>query len=253
MAGALRAQQSPGGVVLAGAAGVGKTRLAREAVQRAAPQGAAVRWAYATVSARSTPLGAFEGLLGDLGSDPAQRVRRAVTALGASSGAPPLAVVDDAHESSDELSAIVVHSLVVRRAATVLVTHRSGEPAPDAVTALWKDEHLPRLELQALSVAETRVSSQTRAGRSARLGGGRSALVRVRATCSTCATWWTASCDPDGSARWRESGSGPRPRRSAPSWPRSCAARWVNSRRRCSTSSTSWPWVSRFRSMPSAP
>ena len=154
MAAALRAQRSPGGVVLAGAAGVGKTRLAREAVQRAAPPGTAVRWAYATVSARSTPLGAFEGLLGDLGSDPAQRVRCAVAALGASSGPPPLVVVDDAHEL-DELSAVVVHSLVVRRAATVLVTLRSGEQAPDAVTALWKDEHLPRLELQALSVAET--------------------------------------------------------------------------------------------------
>ena len=48
-----------------------------------------------------------------------------------------------------------MHNLVVRDAATVLVTLRSGEPAPDAVTSLWKDEHLPRLELQALSAAET--------------------------------------------------------------------------------------------------
>ena len=140
--------------MLAGAAGVGKTRLAREALKRAAGQHTETRWAYGTASARSTPLGAFEGLLGDLGSDPARIVRRAVDALGSSSGPRPLIAVDDAHEL-DELSALVVHNLVVRGAATVLVTLRSGEQAPDAVTSLWKDEHLPRLELQALSAAET--------------------------------------------------------------------------------------------------
>jgi hypothetical protein len=32
---------------------------------------------------------------------------------------------------------------------------RSGEPAPDTVTALWKDDHLPRLDLAALDGAET--------------------------------------------------------------------------------------------------
>ena len=140
--------------MLAGAAGVGKTRLAREALKRAAGQHTETRWAYGTASARSTPLGAFEGLLGDLGSDPARIVRRAVDALGSSSGPRPLIAVDDAHEL-DELSALVVHNLVVRGVATVLVTLRSGEEAPDAVTALWKDEHLPRLELQALSASET--------------------------------------------------------------------------------------------------
>jgi DNA-binding CsgD family transcriptional regulator len=151
---ALRSRTSRGGVVLAGAAGVGKTRLAREALQRAAAQGRQIRWAYGTASARSTPLGAFEGLLGDLGSNPNQIVPRAVEALTSSTGPRPLIAVDDAHEL-DELSALVVHSLVVRGAATVLVTLRSAERAPDAVTALWKDEHLPRLELQALSAAET--------------------------------------------------------------------------------------------------
>jgi DNA-binding CsgD family transcriptional regulator len=154
VAAALRSRTSGRGVVLAGAAGVGKTRLAREALRRAAPQGSGTRWAYGTASARSTPLGAFEGLLGDLGPDPANVVRRAVESLGSPSGQRPLIVIDDAHEL-DELSALVVHSLVVRGTATVLVTLRSGDQAPDAVTALWKDEHLPRLELQALSAAET--------------------------------------------------------------------------------------------------
>lgn len=42
----------PVGVVLAGAAGVGKTRLAREALAVAAQRGALTRWAVATVSDR---------------------------------------------------------------------------------------------------------------------------------------------------------------------------------------------------------
>ena len=122
----------------------------------------------------------------------------------------------------------MVHSLVVRRAATVLVTLRSGEHAPDAVTALWKDEHLPRLELQALSVAESgtllsRVldAPLDSAGvdRLWSLSQGNSLYLRHLVD--------GVLADPDGSARWRGSGSGPRLRRSAPSWPRSCAARWV--------------------------
>jgi len=202
--------------VLAGAAGVGKTRLAREALKRAAGQHMETRWAYGTASARSTPLGAFEGLLGDLGSDPARIVRRAVDALGSSSGPRPLIAVDDAHEL-DELSALLVHNLVVRGVATVLVTLRSGEEAPDAVTALWKDEHLPRLELQALSAAETTALLEqvldapvdsTGVDRLWSLSQGNLLFLRHLVD---------GSCDPVASARLPASGSGPRPLSSASS------------------------------------
>ncbi|HEX2285583.1 MAG TPA: helix-turn-helix transcriptional regulator, partial [Mycobacterium sp.] len=60
---------------------------------------------------------------------------------------------DDAH-LLDDLSAFTVHQLVTRRLATVILTIRSGEPAPDAITAIWKDHHLQRLELQPLSLPE---------------------------------------------------------------------------------------------------
>jgi hypothetical protein len=58
-----------------------------------------------------------------------------------------LVFVDDAH-LLDDLSALVLHHLVHSRAAAVIVTIRTGEPAPAAVTALWKDGLLRRYELE---------------------------------------------------------------------------------------------------------
>jgi DNA-binding NarL/FixJ family response regulator len=141
--------------VLAGAAGVGKTRLAREALAAAQQRGALTQWAVATASARVLPLGAFAATLGVVGSDPARLVRQATEALLTGAGRAGVIVgVDDAH-LLDELSAVLVHQLVLRRVAGVVLTLRSGERAPDAVTALWKDGHLPRLELGPLSRDET--------------------------------------------------------------------------------------------------
>jgi len=150
--------------VLAGAAGVGKTRLAREVLATAQRRGALVRWAVATASARALPLGAFAATLGVVGADPARLVRQASEALLAGAGRAGVVVgVDDAH-LLDELSAVLVHQLVLRRVASVVLTLRSGESAPDAVTALWKDGHLPRLELAPLSPAETATLVEARLG-----------------------------------------------------------------------------------------
>ncbi|MFD0451414.1 hypothetical protein ACFQZK_11675 [Rhodococcus aetherivorans] len=62
--------------------------------------------------------------------------------------------IDDAH-LLDELSAFVIHHVALRGTARLIVTVRSGEPAPDAVTALWKDGMLLRLDLQPLSRSES--------------------------------------------------------------------------------------------------
>ncbi|MGH9061612.1 MAG: helix-turn-helix transcriptional regulator, partial [Acidimicrobiales bacterium] len=151
-------------MVLAGPAGVGKTRLAREALSAAGQRGAVTRWAVATASARALPLGAFAATLGLVGPDPARLVRQASEALVAGAGRAGVVVgVDDAH-LLDDLSAVVVHQLVLRRAASVVLTLRTGEVAPDAVTALWKDGHLPRLELQPLSQEETATLVEARLG-----------------------------------------------------------------------------------------
>ncbi|MCJ0903439.1 helix-turn-helix transcriptional regulator [Rhodococcus sp. ARC_M6] len=144
-----------GGVVVVGPAGVGKSRLAREVLASAAAKGCVVRWAVATASARSLPLGAFTEWTGAPTTDPLQLVRGVIGALtDRSNGADVVVGVDDAH-LLDDLSAFVLHQLVLRGAAKVIVTVRRGEPVPDAVQALWKDERLDRLELHPLSQSES--------------------------------------------------------------------------------------------------
>ncbi|MBV8785547.1 MAG: LuxR family transcriptional regulator [Mycobacterium sp.] len=143
------------GVVIAGSAGVGKTRLAREAMAAASRRGMVVRWLAGTLAAQSVPLGACVQWAERLGGNPVQLVGRAIKAITASpDDTRVLVVVDDAH-LLDNLSAFVLHQLVQRRAATVLLTIRTGAQPPDAVTALWKDGHLRRLDLQPLSRAES--------------------------------------------------------------------------------------------------
>lgn len=140
------------GIVVAGPAGVGKTRLAREALAGTGGRGATVVWAHGSTAARPLPLGAFAGLLDVPAGDAAETIGRALDQLARQQ--PLVLAVDDAH-LLDEHSAIVLHRVVVRRLAPAVVTLRTGEPAPDTVTSLWKDDHLPRVDLAPLDVAET--------------------------------------------------------------------------------------------------
>jgi DNA-binding NarL/FixJ family response regulator len=143
------------GIVLSGAAGVGKTRVAREAVAGCGRRGARRHWIVGTASARGVPLGAFADIASDFGPDPLRRVREVIDGLiGDRQGEDVIVGVDDAH-LLDDLSAFTVHQLVTRRLAIVIMTIRSGESPPDAITAIWKDHHLERLELQPLSMIET--------------------------------------------------------------------------------------------------
>jgi DNA-binding CsgD family transcriptional regulator len=140
------------GIVVAGPAGVGKTRLAREALAVAARGGAQVLWSHGSAVARTLPLGAFTGLFDVPSGDTAHTVGRALEQLAQHRS--PVLAVDDAH-LLDEHSAILLDRVVEHGAAPVLVTVRTGEPAPDAVTALWKDERLERLDIAPLDPAQT--------------------------------------------------------------------------------------------------
>ena len=92
------------GVVIAGAAGVGKTRLAREVLRRAEASGECTKWIVGTESARALPLGAFIGALGDAMSDPLANVRRVINSFVAQQRRGRVVVgVDDAHLLFGEL------------------------------------------------------------------------------------------------------------------------------------------------------
>ena len=58
-------------------------------------------------------------------------------------------VVDDA-QWLDEASAVVLHQLVAQRDVTLLATSRTDEPAPEPVTALWKDGLVDRIDVAPL-------------------------------------------------------------------------------------------------------
>lgn len=152
---ALRRVDRPRGVLLAGSAGVGKTRLAREAAAIAERRGTAVHWVSATMSSQPVPLGAFSGLVDDIDDAPTRLLSRVTERLASTAGSASVVLVTDDGHLLDEVSALLVHQLSVGRRVGMLVTIRTGDPCPSAIAALWKDELLERLELQPLSQMET--------------------------------------------------------------------------------------------------
>jgi DNA-binding CsgD family transcriptional regulator len=161
------ADTAAGGVVLAGEAGIGKTRLAREALARAEAAGWEVEWLAATRAAASIPFGAVSHLLPPaerLGDDRLDTLRRTAELLAERSRGRPLVLgVDDAH-LLDDASAALVHQLAIRGLAVVVATVRTGEPAPDPVIALWKNGLARRLDLSALPPSATAELLERRLG-----------------------------------------------------------------------------------------
>ncbi len=139
------------GAVLIGEAGIGKSRLLAEAVDRIAPSAGRVVRVAATESLAAVPFGAFAGALA-LESEPRQSVEALSRFVHALAGDGPLddvvVAVDDAH-LLDEASAGLLF-VAARSGARVLATVRTHEPCPDAVVRLWKDELAPRLDVQPL-------------------------------------------------------------------------------------------------------
>src|SRR4051812_11097394 len=159
VASALRSRTGRG-VVLAGGAGVGRSRLAAETARAFG----AVQRVVGTRCGAALPFSAFAGLRAAEGraGDP---MREVAAALRRPPGQErPVLVVDDAHLLDPE-SAALVHHLAVRRGARLVVTVRDGEPAPDAVVALWKDDLLRRVEVPPLTCDDlTRVLGNALSG-----------------------------------------------------------------------------------------
>jgi DNA-binding CsgD family transcriptional regulator len=154
------AMSSKRGAVVTGGPGAGKTALATACLGALEPRGVLALRTTATRSARELPFGAFAPFLppdpsGDTHSreDLGELLGRYVRTVAESARGRPLVVfVDDAH-LLDDGSATLLHQLALTRAATVLVTVRTGENAPDPVVALWKDGPAERIEVLGLERA----------------------------------------------------------------------------------------------------
>jgi DNA-binding CsgD family transcriptional regulator len=137
-------------MTIAGAPGVGKTRLAHEAAALAAARGITVRWLTGAATTAAIPMGAFaEWVEGTPGDSPAA-LHRVVTRLARSIPSPQWIVVDDAH-LLDDGSAAVLAELARLGTVTVVTTARAGAPCPAPLVALHADRRACRLELQSLS------------------------------------------------------------------------------------------------------
>ncbi|HYV60635.1 MAG TPA: LuxR C-terminal-related transcriptional regulator [Acidimicrobiia bacterium] len=147
-----------GGVLFAGPAGVGKTRLAVECLGLASQRGYRTAHVRANRSSATIPYGAFAALLppatsresesrGDLLRYFAEAI------LDDPDGRRLLLVVDDAHDLDDASAALLLH-LVLHGSVFPVVTLRTAEPAPESVVMLWKDELLHRIEVSPLTVAD---------------------------------------------------------------------------------------------------
>ena len=138
-----------------GAAGVGNSRIAREALSAAESKGCEIRWAVGVSSARELPLGALAEWAGSAVAQPLQLVRGVIESLtSASPGARVVVGVDDVH-LLDDLSTFVVHQIVQRGAAKVVLTVRDGEPISAGTQEIWKAGQFERLDLQPLPYDET--------------------------------------------------------------------------------------------------
>jgi hypothetical protein len=143
------------GVVLWGAAGVGKSRIAREALAAAASRGAEIRWAVATTSARTLPLAAFAAFASSGSADTLQLVRSVIEALTAAPQAPRWS----------SLSMMSICSMTSRRSCSNRSLRddppRSCSPSelrsrfPPGVQEMWKHGQFDRIDLQPISRDET--------------------------------------------------------------------------------------------------
>ncbi|MFG1883643.1 AAA family ATPase [Micromonospora sp. NPDC049102] len=139
------------GLVLVGDAGVGKTRLLREALARAGESGVECHWVSATGAARSIPFGAVSHLIPAPSRPYADPMGLVVTVerdfARRSAGRTVMIGIDDAH-LLDEPSAGLLHQLAVHGLAVAVATVRAGEPLSDALTSLWTGDG--RLEVRPL-------------------------------------------------------------------------------------------------------
>ncbi|MGB7144084.1 MAG: AAA family ATPase, partial [Mycobacterium sp.] len=141
------------GVALFGDSGVGKSTLARALATTVKSGGRTVRYVLGTQTGFAMPLGAFyRSVTVDAPREPAAMLAAAHRALEQDENL--VVVVDDA-QWLDPLSSTLVYQLAASGSARVIVTIRSGENVSDAVTALWKEQLLLSLRVEAFTREQT--------------------------------------------------------------------------------------------------
>lgn len=164
-------------VVVAGPAGVGKTRLVEHCLAAHLAGGGSGRRCIANVSLSSVPFGALAGLVPS--PLPAQQLGHPLTgadrlaafgevadhlrSLGATDLQPFVLCVDDIHDL-DEASSGLLSQLVAAAPVQVVCTYRTGMSLPAGVAALWSIPSLLRLDITPFSRSELDVAVEKMLG-----------------------------------------------------------------------------------------
>ena len=131
-----------------GDAGVGKSRLLATISDRAELLGWSVTRVAGSRSLTGVPFGAYAAVLGESvskGAGDLFSILQGALAELQADDRPVLLTIDDAHQLDDGGAALAV--LAARSGLVVMASVRRGEPCPEAVTALWKDDLAARLDL----------------------------------------------------------------------------------------------------------
>ncbi|WP_406066911.1 LuxR C-terminal-related transcriptional regulator [Streptomyces sp. NBC_01077] len=145
------------GVLLAGASGTGKTRLAAEALRELGSEIEVVPVVAAWPDRdRLTEEERFQQTPSEAHANglPAWELRQALESIRNRQRSVVL-LIDDAHLLEPAAAALVLE-LAQRRSVRMLLTLNTDEPAPMAITTLWKDDHLHRMDIGPLNVTATR-------------------------------------------------------------------------------------------------
>jgi DNA-binding CsgD family transcriptional regulator len=145
------------GVILVGAAGVGKTRIALECLNLATDEGFFVVQVAATEALSTLPLGQFATLMPELspGTPRTEALRQVASAIKGRGGDRRIALlVDDIH-LLDEASAALTLQLAANGDVFLIATMRSAERSSEAVVSLWKNEVVTRIDLRPLDPETT--------------------------------------------------------------------------------------------------
>lgn len=151
-------------VLVAGEAGVGKSRLTEHALSSYLAAGGCGRRCVASSSLRDVPFGALVGLIpahhiaavadGRQQLSVFAMVLEYVNACGATDERPFVVLIDDLHHLDDPSCGLLTQ-LTANAPVQVVATYRSGEVLPDGALPLWTASGVVRVDLDAFSRSDT--------------------------------------------------------------------------------------------------